>query len=68
MSYMFSECSSLKSLPNISKWNTSSVTEMVKMFSDCSSLKSVPNISVWDFSSVYDKNNMFSGCQHDFLK
>ena len=28
MSYMFSKCSSLLSLPDISKWNTNKVTDM----------------------------------------
>ena len=32
MSYMFSECSSLSSLPDISKWNTNNVTSMISMF------------------------------------
>ena len=45
MSNMFRYCSSLKSLPNISKWNTKNVKDMTGMFSNCSSLKSLPNIS-----------------------
>ena len=38
MSYMFSGCSSLSSLPDISKWNTNNVTTMTSMFDGCSSL------------------------------
>ena len=68
MNYMFSECSSLKKLPDISKWNASSVMEMVNMFSDCSSLESIPDLSKWDLSNVTNNNNMFQGCRHDFLK
>ena len=68
MSSMFNRCSSLRLLPDISKWNTSNVISMVRMFSDCTSLISFPNISLWDFSNVEDKSYMFSGCQHDFLK
>ena len=37
MSCMFKECSSLSSLPDISKWNTNNVTNMSYMFSGCSS-------------------------------
>ena len=38
MSYMFSGCSSLSSLPDISKWNTNNVINMNGMFYGCSSL------------------------------
>jgi len=38
MSYMFYDCSSLQSLPDISKWNTENVTDMSCMFDSCSSL------------------------------
>ena len=40
MSYMFSGCSTLLSLPDISKWNTNNTTDMSNMFSGCSSLSS----------------------------
>ena len=36
MSYMFSWCSSLNSLPDISNWNTTNVTDMSCMFYGCS--------------------------------
>ena len=42
MSGMFWECSSLQSLPDISKWDTKNVTDMRWMFSGCSSLQSLP--------------------------
>ena len=38
MSDMFCGCSSLSSLPDISKWNINNVTDMRWMFSGCSSL------------------------------
>ena len=44
MSYMFSGCSSLSSLPDISKWNTNNVTNMSFMFDLCSTLSSLPDI------------------------
>ena len=43
MSYMFYGCSSLTSVPDISKWDTKNVTNMDSMFSGCSSLKNIPN-------------------------
>ena len=45
MSRMFDGCSSLSSLPDISKLNTNKVTNMSFMFSECSSLSSLPDIS-----------------------
>ena len=45
MNYMFSKCSSLKYLPDISKWNTENVIYMDYLFSDCSSLESLSDIS-----------------------
>ncbi len=45
MSYMFSDCSSLQSLPDISKWNISNVTDMYDMFDGCKLLKALPDFS-----------------------
>ena len=42
---MFDICSSLISLPDISKWNTSNVTNMSFMFNNCYSLISFSDIS-----------------------
>jgi len=39
MSYMFNLCTSLSSLPDISKWNTNNVTDMSYMFYDCNKIK-----------------------------
>ena len=60
MSYMFTRCSSLSSLPDISKWNTNNVTNMISMFFGCSSLSSLPDISKWNTNNVTNMNNMFS--------
>ena len=48
MSEMFLGCSSLLSLPDISKWNTNNVTNMSHIFCRCSSLLSLPNFSNWN--------------------
>ena len=45
MSYMFSKCSSLTNLPDISKWNTNNVKNMSGIFYGCSSLSNLPDIS-----------------------
>ena len=59
---MFSECRSLISLPDISKWNTNNVTDMCAMFYNCSSLKSLPDISKWNTNNVTNMTNMFYNC------
>ena len=61
MSEIFEECSSLSSLPDISKWNTNNVIDMSWMFNDCSSLSSLPDISKWNNYEKY-KKSMFYGC------
>ena len=48
MSDMFYKCSSLLSLPDISKWNTNNITNMSVMFYECSSLSCLPDISKWN--------------------
>ena len=45
MAYLFSNCKSLISLPDLSKWDTSNVDNMRHMFEKCMSLKSLPDMS-----------------------
>ena len=42
---MFNECSSLISLPDISKWNIKNVINIDKIFNGCTKIKSFPDIS-----------------------
>ena len=49
---MFSHCESLKSLPDIFKWDTKNVTNMSHMFRNCSFLNSLPDISKWDIKML----------------
>ena len=58
MAYMFDFCKSLKSLPNISNWITSSVKDMSYMFHNCWSLTSFPKLN-WDISNVQNMSFMF---------
>ena len=67
MRCMFYNCSSLVSLPDISKWNTANVTDMRFMFYDCSSLKSFPDISKWKLNKELDKEDMFKGCNERII-
>ena len=52
MDNMFSNCSSLISLPDISKWNTKNVEDMSLMFNGCKSLISLPDISKWNIKNI----------------
>ena len=61
-SYMFSGCSSLSNLPDISKWNTDNVIDMSYMFSGCSLLSFFPDISKWDTNNVTKMQAIFYFC------
>ena len=60
MSYMFSDCSSLKAL-NVSGFKTDNVVNIWFMFSGCSSLTSL-DVSGFNMGNVWGMNGMFSGC------
>ena len=59
---MFYNCSSLISLPNISKWNTSNIINMEYLFYNCSSLTKLPDISNWKTDNLKNMDNIFYGC------
>ena len=44
MSYMFSGCSSLSSIKEISKWDTTNLKDMSNMFDNCVKLSSLDSI------------------------
>ena len=67
MSCMFYYCSSLKSLPDISKWDTKNVIDISYMFYECKSLKSLPDISKWDIKNVTYMNSMFYNCDPNII-
>ena len=62
MSYIFSGCSLLSSLPDISKWDTTNVHDMSYIFSGCSLLASLPDISKWNTNNITNISGMFNGC------
>ena len=63
MSFIFSDCTSLSSLSDISKWNTNNVTDMSYIFCECSSLSTLPDISKWNTNNVTDMSYMFYDCE-----
>ena len=62
MEHMFDGCSSLISLPDMSRWDTSNVINLSYIFSGCSALKTLSDISTWEANKVIDMSNMFKGC------
>ena len=62
MSSIFDGCSSLLSLPDISKWNINNVTNIDRIFYRCSSLISLPDISKWNTDKIVYKTDLFNGC------
>ena len=56
MNYAFADCNSLEKLPDISKWDTSSVIKMNYLFKNCTSLKSLPEIQKWIINTYYFNN------------
>ena len=60
MSYMFRQCTDLKTL-DITSFDTSAVTNMAVMFSGCSSLSHL-DVTKLDTHAVTDMNGMFYGC------
>ena len=60
MSWMFRDCTSIISLPDISKWNISNVINTIGMFNNFDSLISFIDISKWNFSNNKNITMMFS--------
>ena len=52
MSGILYNCTSIKTLPDISKWNTDNVINMNKIFYNCTSIESLPDISKWKNNNV----------------
>ena len=61
---MFDQCNCLKSLPNISKWDTSNVVKMSGVFQGCTSLIYIDDISKWKTNKVIDMNCFFINANH----
>ena len=59
---MFSGCSSLKSLPDISKWETNNIKYMDDLFINCLSLEFLPDISKWNTKNVINMRRLFYNC------
>jgi len=59
-SFMFSSCSSLRSI-DLSSFNTTKVNNMNHMFNGCSSLETI-DLSSFNTTNIKNMNGMFSGC------
>ena len=63
ISYMFSNCTTLVSLPDISKLDITKFTKLSYMFNNCQSLISLPEISKWDTSNIIYMDVIFKCCK-----
>ena len=61
---MFHDCSSLKSIPDISNWNTDNLVNIYSMFYNCKKLISIPDISKWNLgvNHYLDMHHLFFNC------
>jgi surface protein len=62
LSEMFQGCENLRTINNISEWDTSNVTNMDNMFKSCNSLVSL-DLSKWVVSKVKSMSDMIQGCK-----
>ena len=62
MDSLFAGCSSLKCLPDISKWDMKKTTSINYMFGGCTSLISLPDISNWNTQNISNMGGLFSNC------
>ena len=62
ISYMFSGCSTLLSIDDLSKLNTYKITDMNHMFHACESLLYLPDLSKWNIKNVKNISYMFNEC------
>ena len=67
MKSLFCDCSSLISLPDISKWDTNNVTDMSFIFSGCEKLNELPDISKWNINKVDKMEDMFEDCSSSLI-
>ena len=63
ISFLFSDCSTLISIPDISNWDTSNIINISELFYNCYSLTSLPDISKWDTSNIKYMRNIFKDCR-----
>jgi len=62
MSYLFYNCISLSSLPDISKWNIDNVINMDNLFSYCQSLSCILDILKWKTNNILNIFQLFTSC------
>ena len=62
MSFIFYDCTSLKSIKNFPKLNTKNFTNIFGMFYNCNSIKTLPDISKWNTKNITDMSFIFFNC------
>ena len=59
---LFSGCSTLEYLPDISNWEITNVKNINNMFEGCTSLIELPDISKWNTINIIYMNKLFKNC------
>ena len=62
MKFLFAGCSSLKELPDISKWDLKNTKNISCMFAGCTSLIYLPDISKWKTQNILNMSGLFYNC------
>ena len=62
LEYMFSGCTSLKSIRGLKNLDTKSIKDFSFMFNGCSSLRNIKGLENWNVSNGNNFSNMFIGC------
>ena len=60
---IFMDCKQLISLPDLSKWDTSQVTNIENLFNGCSSLTSINCIYGWNTKNIVKMNGFIRDCK-----
>ena len=64
ISNLFSECTKLLSIPDLSNWNLSNVKNISYLFNECTNLINISCIEKWEMSNLTKINNLFSNCEN----
>lgn len=62
MTCMFQNANVLKTIGDVSNWNTTNVTSLHSMFFKCESLEEISDLSNWNVQNVIDSSQLFYDC------
>ena len=63
ISYLFSECYNLKSIPDLTNWKMTNVKNISYLFNGCINIRDISCIEKWEMPNLTKINNLFSNCE-----